>query len=165
MHGFFDEGFNPPTETTIYLQRNDLDATLLPGMKNLSSSIIVSNDVCNRRPTFTILSNMFHEDCPPYHQEGYDAFKERIRDYSLKQIAEIHPEFIGKMHIVDISTPLTNRRFSPPIGTAYGTRQPIAQSRMSGQLPVKNCYNLGHHAQFPGILGCMLGALTLSCTD
>ncbi|MBO4344867.1 MAG: NAD(P)/FAD-dependent oxidoreductase [Victivallales bacterium] len=165
MHGFFDEGFNPPTETSIYLQRNDLDATLLPGMKNLSSSIIVSNDASNRRPTFAILSNMFQEDCPPYHQEGYDDFKQRIREHSLKQIAEIHPEFIGKMHIVDISTPLTNRRFSPPLGTAYGTRQPIAQSRMSGQLPVKNCYNLGHHAQYPGILGCMLGAFSLSGTD
>lgn len=165
MHGFFDEGFNPPTGMSIYLQRNNLDETLLPGMKNLPSSIIVSNDARNGRPTFAILSNMFQEDCPPYHQDGYDAFKERIRDCIMRQIAEMHPEFIGKMHIADISTPLTNRRFSPPLGTAYGTRQPIAQSRMSGQLPVKNCYNLGHHAQFPGILGCMLGALTLSCTD
>ena len=161
MHGFFDEGFNPPPELSMYLQGNDLDATLLPGMKNLSSSIIISNDSKNQRPTFAVLSNMFQEDCPPYHQNGYDDFKQRISKHLLEQIANIYPEYTSRMHILDVSTPLTNIKYSSPLGTAYGTRQLIAQSRIFGQLPVKNCYNLGHHAQFPGILGCMLSAFVL----
>ena len=76
-----------------------------------------------------------------------------------------YPAYRAKFHLVDAGSPYTCRRFSPPIGSAYGTQQPMAVSRVVGQLPVQNCYAIGHHAQFPGILGCMLGAFVQSLLD
>ena len=162
MHGFFDDDFRPPSRFSICLRRNELDSALLPGQRNRSISIVTANEADNGRATFTVFSNMFPDDCPPYHGDEYDDFKERTGAELLDTIFGIYPEYRGRMHVTDVSTPWTARRYSPPDGSAYGTRQIMSQSRISGRLPLENCFCLGHHAQFPGILGCMLGALILN---
>ena len=96
------------------------------------------------------------------HEQKYFEFKEKTTESILQNIAQTYPSLRGHLKVLDSASPLTSQRFSPPIGSAYGTRQTIGVSRLSGRLPVTNCHALGHHAHFPGTLGCMLGAY-LAC--
>lgn len=162
VHGYFDQGCKVPETYSIFLDKNDLDTFLLPGANGRSTCLVTSNDPANRCPTFTLFSAMFKDDCPSYKGEQYADFKASTADRLMNMVYERYPEYRGRMHIGDTSTPYTLQRYSPPLGSAYGTRQILAQSRIAGTLPVGNCYNLGHHAQFPGVLGCIMSAMMLN---
>ena len=162
VHGYFDEDLEVPQFFSIFLGNNNLDSLLLPGRKNDSACLVTSNEPGNKCATFTLFSAMFAEECPAYHGEQYADFKASTAERLMKTVYERHPEYRGRMHISDTSTPYTLQKYSPPVGSAYGTRQVFAQSRISGALPVSNCYNLGHHTQFPGVLGCIISAMMLN---
>ena len=162
VHGYFDEDFEVSQSFSISLAKDDLDSLLLPGARDVFACFVTSREPGNKCSTFTLFSAMFAEDCPAYHGGRYADFKASTADRLMTMVYNQHPEYHGRMHISDISTPCTLQRYSPPLGSAYGTRQIFAQSRITGALPVENCYSLGHHAQFPGVLGCIIGAMMLN---
>ena len=162
VHGYFDQNFDVSQHFSIFLDKNDLNTMMFPGAKGNSACLVTSNEPGNKCATFTLFSGMFAEDCPPYHGEQYADFKASTADRLMKIVHDYHPEYRGRMHITDTSTPYTLRKYSPPLGSAYGTRQIFAQSRIAGAWPMGNCYNLGHHAQFPGVLGCIMNAMMLN---
>ncbi len=169
--GCLDDGFQLENKLTFFLHDCDINQILLPNAANYSTGIVTSNDPQNGCTTFTAFRTMFLEDaiaqCGSFdgsyrHEQKYFEFKEKTTESILQNIAQTYPSLRGHLKVLDSASPLTSQRFSPPIGSAYGTRQTIGVSRLSGRLPVTNCHALGHHAHFPGILGCMLGAY-LAC--
>ncbi len=169
--GCLDDGMRMENTLTFFLHDSDINQMLLPNATSYSTGIVTSNDPQNDCTTFTAFRTMFLEDCiaqcGPFdgsyrHEQKYLEFKEATTDSILENITQAFPSLRGHLKVMDSSSPLTSQRFSPPIGSAYGTRQAIGVSRLSGRLHVTNCHALGHHAHFPGILGCMLGAY-LAC--
>ena len=174
IYGYLDEGAATENRLTFYMRRMELNGPLHPGGQNYSTGIVTSMDNGSAHPTVTAFRTMFAEDFErlcgvPY--EGYrqsPAYREAKQEMAASLEADVlaaYPAYRGKLHVVDAGSPYTCRRFSPPIGSAYGTQQPMAVSRVAGRLPVQNCYALGHHGQFPGILGCMLGAFVQSLLE
>ena len=173
IYGTIDDELQAPNRLTFFLQNSDINSILTPGHLTTHSStgMVTSNDPQNAHTTFTAFRTMFVEDVEKLcevtrdnyrNNPRYIEFKQQFREIILQDVYDAYPEYKGHLHIIGTASPLTCSRFSPPIGSAYGTRQLLAQSRTAGRLPVENCYALGHHAQFPGILGCMLGALNLA---
>ena len=173
IYGYLDDDLHAPSSLTFYLQNSDLNGILTPGhlMTHSSTGLVTSNDPMNKHTTFTAFRTMFPEDVESlFNIEGADyrnnprylEFKQQFTETILRDVFQAYPQYRGHLHVVDSASPFTCQRFSPPIGSAYGTRQLLAHSRTAGRLPVENCYALGHHVQFPGILGCMLGAFTLA---
>ena len=169
--GCLDHGLHMENTLTFFLRDSDINQMLLPNATSYSTGIVTSNDPQNGCTTFTAFRTMFLEDClaqcGPFdssyrHEQKYLEFKEKVTESILDDITLAFPALRGHLRVMDSASPLTSQRFSPPIGSAYGTRQTIGVSRLSGRLPVTNCHALGHHAHFPGILGCMLGAY-LAC--
>ena len=174
IYGYLDDGAATANRLTFFMHRNDLNGAMRPGGQNYSTGIVTSVDSANPHPTVTAFRTMFAEEFEklcgaPY--EGYrqsPAYLQTKKELTASLEADVltaYPAYRGKLHIVDAGSPYTCRRFSPPIGSAYGTQQLMAVSRVTGRLPVQNCHALGHHAQFPGILGCMLGAFVQSLLD
>ena len=169
--GCLDDGLHMENTLTFFLRDSDINQMLLPNATSYSTGIVTSNDPQNGCTTFTAFRTMFLEDCiaqcGPFdgsyrHEQKYLEFKEKMTESILDNIIHAFPALRGHLRVMDSASPFTSQRFSPPIGSAYGTRQTIGVSRLSGRLPVTNCHALGHHAHFPGILGCMLGAY-LAC--
>ena len=168
IYGTIDKEINAQNSLTFYLKGHNLNEILLPGHNSSSTGIVISNDPMNQTSTFTAFHTRFLEDflqqvqldpnIPYNRQPSYLEYKEECKQLLETEVLHAHPEFKGHLHIIDAGTPLTCQRFSPPTGSAYGTRQPLATSRLLGKLPIQNCYALGHHTYFPGILGSMLGA-------
>lgn len=167
-----DDVAEPVSRLTFYLQNKDLNRILLPGhhATNTSTGMVTSRDPVNPHPTFTAFRTMFLEDAEAlcgttihdYRQaDAYLQLKQSMTETILQDVYQAYPHYRGHLHLIDAASPFTCQRFSPPTGAAYGTRQFLGRSRLAGRLPVENCYALGHHAQFPGILGCMLGAFSL----
>ncbi len=169
--GCLDNGCQLDNKLTFFLRDSDINQMLLPKASNYSTGIVTSNDPHNGRTTFTAFRTMFLEDaiahCGPFdgsyrHEQKYLEFKEMMTSCILEDINQTYPQLRGHFNVMDSASPFTSQRFSPPLGSAYGTRQCLGVSRLSGRLPIANCHALGHHAHFPGILGCMLGAY-LAC--
>lgn len=168
VYGIIDAPVPDAHSLTFYIANNDLDHILLPGNQSSTTGIVISHDPANQLPTLTAFRSMFVEDILekihldpsiPYHrQPAYLDFKQQCQEAIIQEINGAHPNLKGKITYLESGTPLTCRTFSPPTGSAYGTRQILTFSRLSGKLPVENCYALGHHTYFPGILGSMLGA-------
>lgn len=165
--GCLDNGIQLENRLTFFLRDSDINQMLLPNATNYSTGIVTSNDPQNGCTTFTAFRTMFLEDaiaqCGPFdgsyrHEQKYLEFKEKTTESILQNIVQTYPSLRGHLKVLDSASPFTSQRFSPPIGSAYGTRQCIGVSRLSGRLPITNCHALGHHAHFPGILGCILGA-------
>jgi len=96
-----------------------------------------------------------------YDTPEYRDFKDKIAAEMLDVVYQAYPAFKGKLNLLSTASPLTCSRFSPPGGSAYGIRQKIAEARMFGSLPIRNCYALGHNTMATGILGVMVGAFFL----
>ncbi len=169
IYGWLDDEIQAQNGLTFYLQNCDLNCILTPGhlMTHSSTGMVTSNDQMNGHATFTAFRTMFPEDaesacgCNRDDYRGnvrYLEFKKQFTEQILHDVYQVYPHYKGHLHVVDAASPMTCRRFSPPIGSAYGTRQLLGSSRTAGRLSVENCHALGHHVQFPGILGCMLGA-------
>ena len=165
--GCLDNGLHMENTLTFFLRDTNINQMLLPNATTYSTGIVTSNDPQNGCTTFTAFRTMFLEDavaqCGSFdgsyrHEQKYLEFKKKTTESILQDIALTYPSLNGHLKVLDSASPLTSQRFSPPIGSAYGTRQTIGVSRLSGRLPITNCHALGHHAHFPGILGCMLGA-------
>ncbi len=169
IYGYLDDELRAPNSLTFFLQNSDLNRILMPGNMETHSStgMVTSNDPLNAHTTFTAFRTMFTEDLPEFSENyrqdpRYLEWKQKYTDAILRDVFQAYPQYKGHLHIIDSASPRTCERFSPPIGSAYGTRQLITCSRTAGSLPAENCFALGHHVQFPGILGCMLGAFTIA---
>ncbi len=167
IYGYLDDGAATENRLTFYMRRTELNGPLHPGRQNYSTGIVTSVDNGNTHPTVTAFRTMFTEDFEKFCGVPYEGYRQAAAYRQAKQelaasleadVLAAYPAYRGKFHLVDAGSPYTCRRFSPPIGSAYGTQQPMAVSRVVGRLPVPNFYAIGHHAQFPGVLGCMLGA-------
>ena len=175
IYGYLDEGAPVSNNRlTFYMHRMELNGPLHPGGQNYSTGIVTSVDSSNPHPTITAFRTIFADEFEKICGTPYEGYRSSPAYLEAKQalaasleadVLAAYPAYRGKLHIVEAGSPYTCRRFSPPIGSAYGTQQLMAVSRIAGRLPVQNCYALGHHAQFPGILGCMLGAFVQFLLD
>ena len=172
IYGYLDKDFSAPNSLVFFLRQSDISKILMPGNpeSHYSTGMVTSNDPMNPSATFTAFRTLFVEDVEKIcgvakdnYRSAYNylEFKQKYTEAILGDVYSAFPQYKGHLHIADAASPLTCARFSAPTGTAYGTRQLLAQSRTAGRLPVENCYALGHHVQFPGILGCMLGAFNI----
>ena len=86
----------------------------------------------------------------------YREFKARLTEEIAADLAEIYPEFRGRLRPVAAGSPLTCRDYDPPTGSAYGVRNVCDQARLCGRLPVRNFFIAGQSALVPGVMGTML---------
>lgn len=171
LYAVLDEKIEPHNHFTIFMEKNNVNDALLPGNKNSVTGMVTLENVDNHQTTFTAFKTCFLQDAQeqvpfeegqPYNSsETYRQFKQRMIDETLQEVFTAHPEYVGHLQVVDAASPFTCQRYTPPIGSAYGTRQFLAQSRLPATLRDTNCHFLGHHTQFPGILGSMLSAFTV----
>lgn len=167
IYGYLDGETVCGNRLTFFMKRSDLKAAMHPGGENYSTGIVTSTAPGNPNPTITAFRTMFPDEFEKKSGVPFDGYrlapayveaKQKLTDSLVEDILAAYPSYRGRLHIVCAASPYTCRRYSPPLGSAYGTQQLLGASRPAGRLPVQNCFVLGHHVQFPGILGCMLGA-------
>lgn len=170
IYAALDDELAAEPELLQYISCNDLNRLLSPGDSAYGTGMVTNLETDHRgrvRKTFTAFRNMHLSEvtaqCGPElgsysSNPRYLEFKRRISEQVYQDVLKVYPHYDRHLHILASATPYTCRRYSPPRGSAYGLKIKIAESRLSGQLPVRNCYALGHHAIMPGILGTMLGA-------
>lgn len=157
-------------ELLQFVSHNDLNKLLSPGNGVYGTGMVTSIETDHRgleQRTFTAFRNMHLSEVTAQcgtdlsthaGKQRYLDFKRRTSEGIYQDILKVYPHYANGMNILASATPYTYQRYSPPRGSAYGLKIKIAESRLSGRLPVQNCYALGHHAIMPGILGTMLGA-------
>ena len=152
---------------------SDIDKILRGGSPAHSTGILFNreNDRKGRmHQTICAFRTMNFEDLPAdfsgQHRERmldpeYQNFKARITAEIEKEIISIHPHLQGKLRHVTSGTPLTCLDYDPPTGSAYGARCICGQSRVCGQLPVKNFFAAGQSSLVPGVMGTMLASFSV----
>lgn len=87
-------------------------------------------------------------------KERYKAEKERIVKLCQERIEQRFPEFVGKMKLLDVYTPMTYHRFC---STYHGAWMSFNMTPLSKTLShkgiikgLKNCYLAGMYTQTPG---------------
>lgn len=92
---------------------------------------------------------------------AYREYKENLCSEIAADIGNLFPELAGKLTLVESGSPLTNRDYQPPTGSAYGVRCVCGQTRLSGNIPGTNCFFAGQSSMVPGVMGAMLSSFAL----
>ena len=170
IYAVLDDDVPVEPELLQFVSRNNLNNLLSPGSDVYGIGMVTNietNPRAHEQKTFTAFRNMHLSEIiakcgtdltTHAGKQRYLDFKRRTSEEIYQDILKVYPHYASRLKILDSATPYTYQRYSPPRGSAYGLKIKIAESRLSGRLPVQNCYALGHHAIMPGILGTMLGA-------
>jgi len=95
--------------------------------------------------------------------QEYLVFKEGIVEEMREHIEASCPEFAGKIHFLECSTPLTLRDFTnSPFGSMYGVKHRMDQYNPVHVTRVKSLFLAGQAIVAPGVLGTLVSAF-LAC--
>lgn len=100
-----------------------------------------------------------------WHRRGadYDAFKERLRDRLLAQLARHRPALAAMVDYAELSTPLSTDHFCRPIaGSIYGlmpTPERFRSPLLRPHAPIANLFFAGSDVATVGVMGAMMGGV------
>ena len=166
----FDAGLPVKSGLVSYFTRNDLDA-VLRDLGAHSTGFLIDRELDHRgvlRGTVAAFRTMRNTDARfavPHRERlklaEYQEFKKRISEEIACELVSIYPELKGRLHPAESGSPLTCLDYDPPTGSAYGACCICGESRVCGQLPVKNFHLAGQSALVPGVMGTMLTSFTV----
>lgn len=153
----------PPSTARLfhYISANDLDAVLLPGTSAYGTGMMLTPPATGGKGLCRLSAFRTMHACEVAMEPGtsaYADFKAATAQSVLTDVLSAFPELRGRLRVVDVSTPLTCRRYVPPSGSAYGLRRKISQAHVAGRFAAANLHALGHNALAPGVAGVMSGA-------
>jgi len=126
------------------------------GMRNYSYESSFAPEGC------TVISSIVNQSDADYFyweklsqdKDAYKTEKQRIANEIQQRLEKRFPEFIGKITLLDVATPMTYRRYTGAYHGAWMTfmMTPKSKSMMhSGKIKgLKNCYLTGQWLQPPG---------------
>ena len=171
VFGVLDDSSDAPAALTSYLNAADCDDILLPGGKGYGTGIVRARerDAAGRTvATVTAFRTIFPEgekrwSLLPRHggDEAYCEYKAAMAESVTEDIYRTHPEYRGRLRIVEAASMLSFRDYLPPTGCAYGVRRKMGEAHLFGRLPVRNFYAVGQSALVPGVLGTMMTSFLL----
>ena len=160
-----DEGVELPRGLLSVYSENDLDA-ILSGRSAFSSGYLLEREPDNAGIPHNVITAFrtmpvgWPENMPArsgrHHHAPYQEFKQRTAAEITDDLVLVYPQLKGHLHIVETGSPLTCLDYDPPTGSAYGAQNICGQSRIIGQLPVKNFFQAGQSASVPGVMGTMM---------
>jgi all-trans-retinol 13,14-reductase len=101
----------------------------------------------------------FHGNRPP----AYRLKKQNIAAILQKRVVKALPEVQGKLHPVEVATPLTMRDYThSPYGSLYGIQHCLGQINPFPVTRVSGLFLAGQSVVAPGVMGAMLSSF-LTC--
>ena len=95
--------------------------------------------------------------------DGYERFKNELRDAMLAQFLEYMPELKDMVVHAELSTPLSTDHFvRPQAGSIYGlepTPKRFANAALRPRAPIPNLFFAGSEVTTVGVIGAMMGGV------
>ena len=109
---------------------------------------------------FAVIKPVSRVSFEPYFEDGYfdqysnyTALKDQVTQKTLKQVIEKFPELNHKVRVLDVSTPITYKRYTKTVnGCMYGVKHDVAQRQLGTRSSVNNLYLAGQSIQM-GVMG------------
>jgi len=161
----------PLHELSSCLSSPDLEG-ILRGGEGCSAMAFLSEAQCiDKKPVAALCA---FSSCSPFLADQwrgllnrrrckeYQEYKERHSASMLARIEQIHPEYSGKIRILDSASPLSFIDYLSSSGSAYGIMHRLGDNWLLGRLPFRNFYIAGQNAMLPGLLGSMLSSFIIA---
>lgn len=119
-------------------------------------------------PASYALFERFQEALAGRPDPEYQVFKQMLSERLLKRVIELLPSIEGHVTHVELSTPLSTRRFTAhPHGEIYGlahTPARFADRSLGPRTPIQGLYLAGADACCAGVVGAMQGGVLAAST-